>query len=83
MAIYDIEFKHVEIYYHNEAIEATSKEEAEAIARRLLDTDDFEYYLMDRSTYDDHEDSFIQARECKSEWASVTMTPDEVARYIS
>lgn len=83
MALYNIEFKRVEIYYHTETIEAASKEEAEAIARRLLDTEDFEEDLMYRAVYDDHEDSFIQAYESKSEWARTTMTPDEVASYLS
>lgn len=83
MAIYDIEFKHVEFYYHTETIEAASKEEAEEIACKLLDTYEFQEDLLDRSTYDDHEDSFIRAYERDPKWARTTMTPDEVASYLS
>jgi hypothetical protein len=63
MALYDIRFKHTEIYYCTETIEADSLEEAEGIAGRLLGSIDFEDELVGAAVYDDHEDSFIGANE--------------------
>ena len=80
--LYNIEFKHIEIYYATETIEANSEEEAEAIARKLLDHPDFEERLMDSATYDDHEDSFIQTYKVEpSKWVRETLTEREIKSY--
>lgn len=86
MKLYEINFKHIEVYYHEEYIEANSLEEARAIAKKLLSTEQFEYDLMDRADYDDHEDSFIEAFEVSRDAGvferHATMSRDTIAEYL-
>lgn len=86
MALFNIEFKHVQIYYATETIRAENQEEAESIARRLLDSIAFESYLVDTSQYDDHEDSFLYAYEVEEGDGKFqhreTMTADEINEYL-
>lgn len=84
MALFEINFKHVEYFYRSETIEAESKEQAEAIALRLLDSEEFD--LMENNVYEDHEDSFIQAYEVERFAGRYerheTMGAEDIARYL-
>ena len=82
MGLYEINFKHVEVYYHSECIEANSREEAEAIAKKLLSTWSFEEHLMNLADYEDHENSFIEAYEVSRSADAITMSRDTIAEYL-
>ena len=79
MPRFKIEFKHVEIYYADEVIEASSRQEAERIALDLLDSSAYQEYLMDSASYDDHEDEFLQAHETSER---VSLTEREVKEMM-
>ena len=90
MALYRIEYRHVEVSYASETIEADSNVEAEAIARSLLDNPDFEARINDNACFDGCENSFMTAYVVSRavnmggyEYErKVTLSAEEIESYI-
>lgn len=80
MALYSIDFHRVEHYYLTEYIEAESKEQAEEIASKLLDSD-YVDVLIDDSVieWSENELQYVYpADDCHQQ----SLTAAEIKRYL-
>lgn len=77
-------FKQTRTYYDHETIEAESLEDAEALAARLIENDEFQMHVDDVAEYEDAE--YCVNEECRawkvSDDCEVTLSKRDIEEYI-